>query len=185
MVKPKQNTKNRQYYSFQGRQLVLPFEQGIKGNIEPAREDTIRALQKGGDTMPGLEDLLVSGMELDRELLASVLSPFTRIDKEAIQPRFTPKWRELDVRGKIGVYLLASKAMTALGLLPAEEEATPYTQICKETGIKEGTVAPTLARLRDERLVDQTATKKYFVPNFAIEFWRASLESLKGGKKSE
>lgn len=133
--------------------------------------------------MPGLEDLLVSGVELDKELLASVLSPLVRIDREAVQPRFTPKWRDLDASGKIGVYLLARKAMAALGLLPSEEEATPYTQICKETGIKEGTVAPTLARLRDERLVDQTAAKKYFVPNFAIEFWRTSLESLKGGKK--
>jgi len=135
--------------------------------------------------MSDLEDLLVSGVELDRELLASLLSPFTRIDREAVQPRFTPKWRELDARGKVGVYLLTRKAMAALGLVPNEEEAATYTQICKETGIKEGTAAATLARLRDRRLVDQAPNKRYFIPNFAIEFWRASLESLKGGKKSE
>jgi len=135
--------------------------------------------------MENLEDLLVNGAELDKKLLAGVLAPFIRIDKEAAQPRFTPQWRRLDAKGKVGVYLLARKAMAALELLPKEEESASYTQIFNETGVKEGTIAATLARLREQKLVEQDMGKKYFIPNFAVEFWRASLESLLGGKKNE
>lgn len=116
-----------------------------------------------------LENLLVSGKELDRKLVAEILSPYLKIDKETCNIRPLSTWNDVKAYIKILLFLIARKAMKALGLdLP--EEATSPAEVIRSTGLKSGTVHPGLRLLLDHyRVVEQNADGKYYVPNHAIE----------------
>jgi len=116
----------------------------------------------------GLEGLLVSGQELDKKLVADVLNPFLRIDRETCTIRPLPEWEKLKTNSRILLYLLARKAMVALAL-PLKEEGATATEVSVGTGLKQGTVNPALRALLDMQLVRQTKERKYFVPNQVIE----------------
>jgi len=64
--------------------------------------------------------------------------------------------------------------MIALGLNLPEENASP-TEINISTGLKQGTVNPTLRRLLEDGVVGQTKERKYYIPNFAIEKVKAMI----------
>ena len=115
-----------------------------------------------------LENLLVSGKDLDRKLVAEILSPYLRIDKETCNIRPLSAWDNLKASIKIILYLLARKAMLALGLNLSEESASA-TEIMDNTGLKKGTVNPELRRLFQDRVIEQTEKRRYFIPNYAIE----------------
>ncbi|MDI6893789.1 MAG: hypothetical protein QME70_04110 [Bacillota bacterium] len=125
----------------------------------------------------GLQDLLVDPEALDRELLATILKAFVLVEKGTGTIRFTPAWNRLPAPGKVLAYLLARKAVRALGL--TEKEAVLPKQIERHTGIKGGTLRPVLKRLHDERLLDKDADG-YKVPNQAIELAKAMLERASG-----
>jgi hypothetical protein len=122
-----------------------------------------------------LEDLLVNGKEMDRRLVAEILSPYLKIDKETCNIRPLSSWNTLKAYTKIALFLLARKAMKALGLdLP--EEAASAAEVIKSTGLKEGTVYPALrSLLGDYRIVAQTKQGKYYVPDYAIEEVKAMI----------
>jgi DNA-binding transcriptional ArsR family regulator len=115
-----------------------------------------------------LESLLVSGKEVDRKLVTEILSPYLRIDKETSDIRPLSSWDNLQAYKKILIYLVARKAMIALGLNLHEENASA-TEIMHGTGLKQGTVNPTLRRLSDDGIVSQTKDRKYYIPNFTVE----------------
>ena len=115
-----------------------------------------------------LESLLVSGKEVNKKLVAEMLSPYLRIDRETCDIRPLRSWDDLKAYKKILLYLLARKAMIALGLNLPEENASP-TEINISTGLKQGTVNPTLRRLFEDGVVAQTKERKYYIPNYAIE----------------
>lgn len=116
-----------------------------------------------------LENLLVSGKELDRKLVAGILSPYLKIDKETCNIRPLSAWDDVKAYVKILLFLIARKAMKALGLDLPEEAASP-TEIIRSTGLKSGTVHPGLRLLLGHyRVVEQNADGKYYVPNHAIE----------------
>ena len=121
-----------------------------------------------------LEELLVSAKEMDKSLVAEILEPYLRIDKDSGKIRPYGAWDELAVTKKILVYLLGRKAAKALGLGPAEEGASA-TQVGHDTGLKKGTVNPALRRMLDERILEQDSDLRYFVPNHAIEKVKALL----------
>lgn len=121
-----------------------------------------------------LESLLVSGKEVDKKLVAEMLSPYLRIDKETCDVRPLSSWDDLKAHEKILLYLLARKAMIALGLNLPEENASP-TEIMLSTGLKQGTINPTLRRLLGDGVVGQTKERKYYIPNFAIEKVKAMI----------
>lgn len=121
-----------------------------------------------------LESLLVSGKEVDKKLVAEMLSPYIRIDKETCDIRPLSSWDDLKAYKKILLYLVARKVMIALGLNLPEENASP-TEIMLSTGLKQGTVNPTLRRLLDDGVVGQTQERKYYIPNFAIEKVKAMI----------
>lgn len=115
-----------------------------------------------------LENLLISGKETDKKLIAEVLSPYLRIDKDTCDIRPSSAWGELRAYMKILLYLLARKAMIALGLdLP--EESASATEIMLNTGLKKGTVNPALRTLYEDRIVEQSKERRYYIPNHAIE----------------
>ena len=115
-----------------------------------------------------LEGLLVDGTEIDKKLVAEILSSFIRIDKNTCEIRPLGSWNDLKATVKILVYLLARKAMIALEL-SIDDEAASTTEIINNTGMAGGTVRPRLRELLGERFLAQTKEQKYYVPNYAIE----------------
>jgi hypothetical protein len=125
--------------------------------------------------MNELENLIVSGKELDQKLVAEVLAPYVRLDKETCKMRPLASWNTLRSRPKILLYLLSRKAMVALGFELAQEGATAG-EVIEDTGLKKGTVHPALrALLLDDRFIDQDKDGRYFIPNYAIERVKAML----------
>jgi hypothetical protein len=113
------------------------------------------------------ESILVSGAEIDKKLVAEILEPYLRIDKDthAIRPLST--WDNLTAHIKILLFLVARKAMLALNFIT--EESASATEIMQETGMIKNTVNPALKGLRDKKIVSQTKERKYYIPNTSIE----------------
>jgi DNA-binding transcriptional ArsR family regulator len=122
-----------------------------------------------------LESLLVSGKELDKKLVAEILEPHLRIDKETCDIRPLSSWDSLKANIKIVLYLIARKAMVALDL-PLPEERASATEIMQKTGLKKGTVNPALRKLFEDRIIAQSEDRKYFVPNYALGKAKAMIE---------
>ncbi|MBI4596412.1 MAG: hypothetical protein HY730_08565 [Candidatus Tectomicrobia bacterium] len=121
-----------------------------------------------------LESLVVSGKDIDRKLVAQILSPYVKLDKDVSNIRPLEGWNTLKAYEKILVYLLSRKAMVALDFgLPSEGASAG--EAARDTGLKTGTVNPALRGLLDDRLVDQGKDNRYFIPNHAIEKVKAIL----------
>ena len=121
-----------------------------------------------------LEDLLVSGKELDRKLVNEILSPYLRIDKDTCAIRPLSTWADLKAYVKVLLYLVARKAMVALSLSLPEESASA-TEIMQDTGLRKGTVNPILRRFFGDRILEQTEEKRYYIPNHALEQVKALI----------
>lgn len=115
-----------------------------------------------------MEDLMVSGDELDAELLVTALSPILRIERETKRIRPLAPWRRLSAKGKIVATLLARKGLRARGLI--DEEMTAPAEIIEQTGVPQGSVYPALKELFESRpqIVDKDARSRYYVPNWAL-----------------
>ena len=115
-----------------------------------------------------LDELLVSGDELDAELLTTALKPFVRVERETLRVRPQAAWRTLGAKGKVVAFLLTKKGMRSLGLI--SEEACLPAQIIDETGIPKGSVHPTLKTLYEDRpqIVERDSQSRYHVPNWAV-----------------
>jgi DNA-binding MarR family transcriptional regulator len=121
-----------------------------------------------------LESLVVSGKDIDRKLIAQVLSPYVKLDKDDCNVRPVEGWNKLKAYEKIVVYILSRKAMAALNFNIPSEGASA-SEVARDTGLKTGTVNPALRELLDDRLVDQGKDGRYFIPNHAIEKIKAML----------
>ena len=123
--------------------------------------------------MTTLEELVISGGELDRELIASVLSGFVRLDGDSHSVRFLSAWDQLKNDDKVLVYLVARKGM--FGLDWSEDEAVSPGEVVRDTGLPGGSVRPCLGRLVAKRLVVAAEGRRYQVPNWAVNQIRALL----------
>ncbi len=124
--------------------------------------------------MAQLEQLLVDGDEVDRELVGAVLSPYIRIDKSTGALIPTDAWSALSAQGQILVFLIAQKARKVLGI-PGERADFMPAHIEAGTGLVGGTVRSSLNRLMKRRLVDRRKGGGYFVPNWALQRVREAL----------
>ena len=115
-----------------------------------------------------LEALVVSERELDRNLVADILSPYVRLDKDTNNVSPLEAWLGLGTDLRILVYLIARKAMVILqfGL---ESERANASEVARDTNLKLGTVTPVLRKLYAEGIIDRAKDHRYFVPNDAIE----------------
>lgn len=131
--------------------------------------------------MNELEDLVVSGAEMDQSLVKGILEPYLRLDKETCSIRPTEKWNDkLGNEEKIILYLVARKAMRALDF-PLEVEEAAASEVVKQTGIPEGSAYPRLRSLLKERLVDQIGKRGgYIVPNHALPRIKSRLSQKEG-----
>ena len=129
--------------------------------------------------MATLEELLVSGKEINRGLVADLLQPFVRIDADSCEIIPSASWRSLSNESKSLIYLLARKAMVALDLPVGIEGATPQ-EIERATGVLGNSLRPVLKRLLGQRLVSK-ADGRYYVPNHGLETARTYLSERTGG----
>jgi DNA-binding transcriptional ArsR family regulator len=122
--------------------------------------------------MTALEELVVDAREIDRELVATFLKPYLRIDGPTCGIIPMPAWGEVPNEARVLLYLVARKAMRALELPIASEGASPQ-EIERATGIPGGSVRPALKRLLKARLVERQLGTGYIVPNYAMVRARA------------
>jgi len=120
-----------------------------------------------------LEKLVVSGTELDRELIATTLANLVRIDKDKGEIRLTLEAIQLPKKLQILIYLTGRKAATALGILPGEPIAPK--DLASQLGMGGSSIRGQLFTLSKERLIG-SESGKYWVPNYAIERVKALLE---------
>lgn len=114
-----------------------------------------------------LSKLVVNQAEVDRELLAELLT-----DKVAIDPgtgTFTFKHRVRKQLSKRNIVLAALLAQKALILLGAEvAEPLKPRELEPSTGIQGGTLRPILKKLTEEGIISRKSDG-YFVPNHSLE----------------
>lgn len=122
----------------------------------------------------GLESLVVSGKDIDRKLVAEILAPYVRLDRDVCNIRPLGDWEALKAYEKILIYLLSRKAMVALEFSLSTEGATAG-EVANDTGLKRGTVNPALRGLLSDRLANQGKDGRYLIPNHAIERVRTML----------
>lgn len=115
-----------------------------------------------------LEALVVSERKLDRNLVAEILAPYVRLDKDTNNISPLEAWLGLGTDLRILVYLIARKAMVILqfGL---ESERANASEVARDTNLKLGAVTPILRKMYAEGIVDRAKDHRYFVPNDAIE----------------
>jgi DNA-binding transcriptional ArsR family regulator len=126
-------------------------------------------IQRGKIKMDdALEALVVGKKKLDRKLVADILSPYVRLDKDACNISPLEGWLGLGTDLKILVYLLARKAMVLLrfGL---EGEGAIVSEIARDTDLKLSTVTSVLRKMYAEGILDRAKDRRYFVPNDAVE----------------
>lgn len=114
-----------------------------------------------------LDELFVSGKEVDQEVVANILSPFLKVDRDSCAIVPNEQWLELNNELKIVLFLVARKAMKFRGLAIDNEGALP-SEIEKETGVKGGSVRPKLKELFEQRIINRTDDARYFVPNYSL-----------------
>jgi len=126
--------------------------------------------------MEPLDKLVVSGAELDRELLSTLLLPFVRLDKDDSSVRPTSRWSSLNQQQQILIYLMARKAMAAHPDFSLDEEAAAPILVGEMTGAGKSARGQ-LGNLHKKKLVDRTRTSKYYVPNYALESVKEIIKS--------
>ena len=114
-----------------------------------------------------LDELFVNGKEVDRELVAKILAPFLRIDKDSCSIVPTERWLKLNNKLKIILFLVARKAMK-LRDLPIDNEGATPAEIETETGIKGGSIRPKLKGFFEDKTINRTEDARYFVPNYSL-----------------
>ena len=131
--------------------------------------------------MAELEDLVISGEELDKKLVAEILAPYVKLDKDKCGIRPTEGWVTLSEEQKILIYLLARKAMLALNFELTVKGVTAG-EVVQETGVKKGTAHPALRKLLlADRFLEQSQDGRYSVTNYAIP----QIKSMLSEKKSK
>ena len=116
--------------------------------------------------MSKLDELVVSRGELDRDLVATVLGPFVRLDGDRKGVVLLPAWENLKNDYKILVFLVARKAMLALEWVG--DDAVSPRDVTRETGLPGGSVRPGLLRLVNSRLAAHGDSGGYMIPNWAM-----------------
>ena len=121
-----------------------------------------------------LEALVVSEKKLDRKMLADILSPYVRLDKDTSNISPLEAWLGLGTDLKILVYLLARKAMVLLrfGL---EAERTTASEVARDTNLKLDAVTPLIRKMYAEGILDRSKGRRYFVPDDVIDRVREKL----------
>ncbi len=126
-----------------------------------------------------LEDLLVDEQEISEEILHDLLTNYIRIGKQSGNLIPQRPFRELPAKQKTVVVLLAQRARHELDMV--ESEWMSPTEISEQSGIKKGTVYPTVRELNNQGLVEDD-DGSYRIPAHGLDKAR---EYIHGGEADE
>lgn len=129
-------------------------------------------MNQGEVSVDPLSALIVDREELDRQRIVEALQGIVGLDRggEVVQ---LDKFASLTARQKLIAYLLAYKAA---GLLELRSEiAISPTALAATIGLPEGTVYPTISKLRDHRVISQDAQSRYFIAHHQVVAATSSL----------
>lgn len=128
-----------------------------------------------------LEEIFTNEKEIDPQLLVYILKPYVRINVDTNAVFYTDSGSSLQILNKIILFLVARKALKFKDRI--EDEAVSPAEIISETGLKDGSVHPTLKSLREQGLVI-VKSSKYFIPNYQLNRIK-NLFNLKGDKNGD
>jgi DNA-binding transcriptional ArsR family regulator len=115
-----------------------------------------------------LEELVIGEKKLDRKLVADILSPYVRLDRDTRNISPIEAWLGLGTDLKILVYLVARKAMMLLRFGLEAERATA-SEIASDTNLKLDAVNRLLRKMYAEGLLDRSKGRRYFVPDDVLD----------------
>ncbi len=106
---------------------------------------------------------------IDKAALVSALKPHIRLFADTREIVTTENWENLNLQQKILSYMLAKLVFRLRAVITDEEEGVTAVDIERETGLKPGSIRPTLSKLAELRLIRaDKQTNKYTIPAFAI-----------------
>lgn len=126
-----------------------------------------------------LENLLIDEQEMSEEILHDLLTKYIRIGKQSGGLIPQQPFRELAAKEKTVIVLLSQRARYELEMV--ETEWMSPTKISEQSGIKKGTVYPTVRELDNEGLVEDD-DGNYRIPAHGLDKAR---EYVHGGEKDE
>jgi hypothetical protein len=115
-----------------------------------------------------LEELVIGEKKLDRKLVANILSPYVRLDRNTRNISPLEAWLGLGTELKILIYLVARKAMVLLRFGLEAERATA-SEIASDTNLKLDAVNRLLRSMYAEGLLDRSKGRRYFVPDDVLD----------------
>lgn len=113
-----------------------------------------------------LNDLLVDEDEINEKLLTETLGEYLRIGQDSGEIFFQEPFHQIDAGRRVAITLLAQKARNALDL--SEEKRLAPSKISQLSGIKKGTVYPTVRDLEKEGYV-KSENGEYWIPTAKIK----------------
>jgi predicted transcriptional regulator len=115
-----------------------------------------------------LEALVIGEKKLDRKLVADILAPYVRLDRNTRNISPLEAWLGLGNELKILVYLVARKAMVLLrfGL---EAERASANEIADDTNLKLVAVNRLLRNMYADGLLERSKGRRYFVRDDALD----------------
>ena len=115
-----------------------------------------------------LEALVIGEKQLDRKLVADILAPYVRLDRNTRNISPMEAWLGLGTDLKILVYLIARKAMMLLRFGLEAERATA-NEIADDTNLKLDAVNRLLRNMYAEGLLERSKGRRYFVPDDVLD----------------
>ncbi|MEZ3143858.1 hypothetical protein [Halobaculum sp. MBLA0143] len=119
------------------------------------------------------EDLLVDEEEVNEELLTETVIDYVQIGEQSGELIPKPAYDDLTAKEKIVVALLAHRARFGLDMV--EDEWIKPGAIASMTGVKKGTVYPTVRDLADDGIARNSDDGGYMIPSVNVEQAREYL----------
>ena len=125
------------------------------------------------DNQQTLENLLVDEEEISEEILHNLLIEYIQIGKQSgdLIPR--EPFQEIPAKQKVVIVLLSQQARNKLDMV--ESEWMTPSEISEQSGIKKGTVYPTVRELSNNGLAEDDYGS-YRIPSHSLQRARASIE---------
>ena len=124
----------------------------------------------GGNQVDEFDELFGDRADpYDKAEIVAALKPHIRLYADTKEIATTDKWGELNLQQKILSYMLGRLVLRLRGIIQEDEEGVSAADIERDTGLKSGSIRPTLSKLADARLIRaDKQTNKYIIPAFAI-----------------
>lgn len=126
-----------------------------------------------------LENLLIDEQEISEEILHDLLSGYIRIGKQSGDLIPQKSFRDLTAKEKVVIVLLSQRARHELDMV--ETEWMTPTEISEQSGIKKGTIYPTVRELDNEGIIEDD-DGSYRIPAYGIQEARDYID---GGEDNE